>query len=197
MNNSEQSVTDWFHALREGDEIAADGLWQRYFQRLSGFARQALATDPAYDGEDLAVSVFDALCKAAKDGRYPELAGRDELWRLLVTIANRKIVDRHRHLNAKRRTSANGGRMVPGVDLDKEVSGRDNPPDLAVELADECRHLLDQLDDETTRKVAMLKLDRFTNQEIADQLSIGERSVRRMIHIIRKTWTEHAPQVSE
>ena len=40
--SSEGSVTRWFDALQAGDPAAAQQLWERYFQRLVGLARQKL-----------------------------------------------------------------------------------------------------------------------------------------------------------
>src|SRR2546427_163477 len=37
-----QSVTWWIENLKGGDEAAAQSLWQRYFQRLAGLARERL-----------------------------------------------------------------------------------------------------------------------------------------------------------
>jgi hypothetical protein len=36
------SVTHWIQELRAGDPIAAQKLWERYFRRLVGLARQKL-----------------------------------------------------------------------------------------------------------------------------------------------------------
>ena len=90
--SSEGSVTRWLGALRAGDPAAAQQLWERYFHRLVGLARQRLcgARRRAADEEDVALSAFDSFYRAAEAGRFPQLADRDGLWRLLVTITARK-----------------------------------------------------------------------------------------------------------
>src|SRR5262249_8084676 len=69
------SVTHWIKQLRAGDPVAAQTLWERYFRRLVGLARQKLRALPrrAADEEDVALSAFDSFCKGAARGRYPHL----------------------------------------------------------------------------------------------------------------------------
>ena len=38
----------------------------------------------------MALSAFDSFCRNAERGRFPQLADRDSLWRLLVVITARK-----------------------------------------------------------------------------------------------------------
>src|SRR4051794_14182513 len=87
------SVTLWVDGLKGGAaNAAAQPLWERYFDRLVHLARAGLrrnARGPA-DEEDVALSAFDSFCRGAAEGRFPRLEGRDDLWRLLVTITARK-----------------------------------------------------------------------------------------------------------
>ena len=71
--SSDGSVTGWLGRLRAGDPSAAQQLWQRYFQRLVGLARQKLRDVPrrVADEEDVALSAFDSFCRNAEQGRFP------------------------------------------------------------------------------------------------------------------------------
>ena len=53
----EGSVTRWIEQLKTGDPLAAQKLWERYFQRLVGLARKKLLDAPrqAADEEDVAL----------------------------------------------------------------------------------------------------------------------------------------------
>ena len=86
-----QSVTWWIQSLKEGDEQAAQELWQRYFQRMAALARQRLGENSrrVQDEHDIAISVFKSLCEGAGRGDLAGLGGRDDLWRLLATITVR------------------------------------------------------------------------------------------------------------
>jgi len=56
--SSDGSVTGWLGRLVAGDPSAAQQLWQRYFHRLVGLARQKLRDTPrrVADEEDVALS---------------------------------------------------------------------------------------------------------------------------------------------
>src|SRR5262245_43166917 len=101
----EGSVTHWLGQLQAGDPAAAQPLWQRYFRRLVGLARQRLRHAPrrAADEEDVALSAFDSFCRGAEQGKFPRLHDRDNLWRLLVALTARKAVDLIRHEDRQKR----------------------------------------------------------------------------------------------
>src|SRR5262249_37675856 len=71
-------VTRWISALKAGAPKAAQPLWERYFDRLVRLARAQLRESRRggadADEEDAALSAFDALCRGAAAGRYPQLA---------------------------------------------------------------------------------------------------------------------------
>ncbi len=85
--DSSRGVTHWIAQLREGDQVAAQQLWEGYFRRLVGLARGKLQGLPrrAADEEDVALSAFASFCRGVECGRFPQRADRDDLWRLLVT----------------------------------------------------------------------------------------------------------------
>ena len=76
------SVTAWLDLLKTGDQEAAQQLWQRYFQSLVRLARSRLQARAraAADEEDVALSAFDTFCEGMAQGRFPDLADRDDLW---------------------------------------------------------------------------------------------------------------------
>src|SRR5262245_44759519 len=89
------SVTHWLHQLEAGDPAAAQHLWQRYVTDLLRLARGRLAGIPrhAADEEDVVQCAFDSFFRGFARGRFPQLDGRKDLWRLLVTITERKACD--------------------------------------------------------------------------------------------------------
>src|SRR5436305_12655413 len=113
---AEESVTHWLGLLRGGDAAAAQRLWERYFGRLVGLARTRLQGHPrrAADEEDVALSVFRCLCDGAAQGRFPRLDDRDDLWRLLVTLTERKAINLARD---ERRLKRGGGAVLGAADL--------------------------------------------------------------------------------
>jgi hypothetical protein len=106
------SVTDWLGALQGGDLDAAQPLGERPFARLVRLAHARLRTKPvaraAKDEEDAAPSAFDSSCRAASQGRFLRLDDRNHLWRLVVALTERKVVDQMRRA---RRLKRGGGRV--------------------------------------------------------------------------------------
>ena len=92
--SSDGSVTHWFEQIREGDSVAAEAIWKRYYPELVRLAREKLRGTPRRmaDEEDIADSVMESLFCAAQKGRFPDLADRHDLWRLLYT--NEEIAER-------------------------------------------------------------------------------------------------------
>ncbi len=194
--HSAGSVSLWLGRLAAGDEAAVRPLWQRYFARLVVLARQRLRGLPgaAVDGEDVALSAFDSFCRAAEQGRFPRLEDRDDLWQVLVLLTARKAVNLLKH---ERRHKRGGGRVRNASDVaaDSEdvlagVLGREPTPEFAAQVAEECRRLLERLDDDGLRAVALAKMEGHTNAEIAQQLGCAETTVERRLKAIRRLWDE-------
>ena len=194
------SVTHWIGALRGGDLDAAQPLWERYFARLVRLAQARLRTrrgaGAVEDEEDAALSAFDSFCRAATEGRFPRLDDRDDLWRLLVTITERKAIDQMRRT---RRVKRGGGRVRTEADLaaggpDDEPAGLDQiagpkpTPEFAAEFAEEYRRLFEALRDEELRRIAVWKLEGHTVDEIAVRLGCARRTVARRLELIRTLW---------
>jgi DNA-directed RNA polymerase specialized sigma24 family protein len=194
----DDSVTGWLNRLRAGDQAAARPLWERYFARLVGLARKRLAgaRRAAADEEDVALSAFDSFCRAAEADRFPALADRDDLWRLLVALTERKAIDLVRHEGRARR---GGGRVLgesalpppgdgaPGGPL-AQLAGREATPEFAARVAEECQRLLGLLGDPALRDLALLKLEGYANAEIAGHLGCAVRTVERKLALIRDLW---------
>jgi len=56
----------------------------------------------------------------------------------------------------------------------------------------EVRELLETLDDQLLRKVAILRLEGYTNKDIAKQLGIALRAVERKLQLIRQRWHQES-----
>jgi RNA polymerase sigma factor (sigma-70 family) len=179
-------ITVWLHRVKEGDPSAAQQLLERYFGRLVRLAHSRLQGQPGlkhYD-EDVALSAFKSLCLGAERGRFPRLDDRDDLWRLLAVLTIRKAIDVQR----RQRHRENLG----DVDLERFLS-EEPAPDVAAEMGDEYRRLLDRLDDAELRSIALWKVEGYTNEEIAGRLGCVVRSVERKLQRIRLLWAEELP----
>jgi DNA-directed RNA polymerase specialized sigma24 family protein len=194
------SVTDWIGKLKAGDAGAAQQLWERYFHRLVWLARRRLGQAPrrAADEEDVALSAFDSFFRRAERGRFPQLFDRDDLWQLLVMLTARKAIRLREH---ERRQKRGGGQVQAETDLAAagaasgepaldQLAGPEPTPEFAAEVAEECRRLLDQLEDPGLRSVALWKMEGYTTEEIAEKVGCVPRSVERKVRLIRDIWSQ-------
>jgi DNA-directed RNA polymerase specialized sigma24 family protein len=197
------SITGWLGDLREGDQAAAQPLWEHYFSKLVTVARTKLRrmrkTTADQDEEDAALSAFNSFCAGAARGKFPQLADRDDIWRLLVVITARKAMAQ---ANREGRQKRGGGRVVEEAVLfghgpggaDGSLAGLERiaaqgpSPEFAAMMAEECGRLLDSLDDDTLRQVALSRMEGYNNDEIALQLGCARRTVARRLDLIKKTW---------
>jgi DNA-directed RNA polymerase specialized sigma24 family protein len=190
------AITLWLSLLREGHPEAAQRIWDRYFRRLVGLARKKLRGRrlAVADEEDVAISALDSFCRNAREGRFPQLADSDGLWRLLVVITARKAV---RLVRDQGRQKRSGGRGTLTGPLDsqgnqpavEELIGNEPSPEFAARVAEEYERLLGLLDDDQ-RAIAIAKLEGLTNEQIAARLNRALRTVERRLKLIRKIWTE-------
>jgi RNA polymerase sigma factor (sigma-70 family) len=187
--------------LPSGDPAAAQQLWQRYFQDLVRLARRHLGRTlrRAADEEDVALSAFDSFCRGAAAGRFPQLQDRDDLWQVLVVVTTRKAIDLVHHERRRKRGGGNvldeaayrgsAGSPAEPPDLGL-IIGREPTPAFAAEVAEELERLLARLPDAPLRALALLKLEGYTNEEIATQLGCAVSTVQRRLRLIRGAWEQ-------
>ncbi len=188
-----ESVAEWLGRLKVGDRAAVEPLWNRFFSRLVALARGRLPKARAVrDEEDLALSAFASFCRGAERGRFPRLDDQDDLWRVLLTILQRKVCDQIERDGRLKR----GAATAPvGFDLDLLADGEPTPA-LAALMADQCEQLLRRLNDETLRQIALWKMEGFTVEEMARKLGVVPRTVERKLRVIRELWEDAGEVVS-
>jgi RNA polymerase sigma factor (sigma-70 family) len=178
----DHSVTRLIRAVQDDRTSAVGPLLAVYFDRLVQLARARLQNVPGMAGydEDLALRSFYSIYRRVRDpGRPLQLAGRDDLWRLLATRTISRAID----LTRRHRPGE-----VPGAGDVEQLLGREPTPEQAAELADECRRLLDLLDDPQLRQIALWKVEGYTNEEIAARLDCVPRTIERKVGRIRLLW---------
>ncbi len=183
---SEPSITRWFYQLQNGDGRAAEMLWKYYFPRLVSLARNRFDADrdPVYGSDDAAHSALRLLYAGAKDGRYENVSQRDDLWRLLVVATRRKVIDRVRANETQKR-----GGLVERIPLDDAMQSPDPTPEMLAIMEESYSELLAKLRDDRLRQIALLRLEGFSNAEIAQQLDVSPRTIERKLTLIREDWS--------
>jgi DNA-directed RNA polymerase specialized sigma24 family protein len=189
------SITGWIDQLCDGNQQAAEELWQFISVRLHDFAKRKLdsQTRRQYDENDAANSAFHSLCRSLEEGRSTA-ENRDALWGLLAVITSRKISAHRRYLNRQKR----GGGTVSGESGFDEfgdaginaIGSQQQTPDVLAEVSESCAQLLDALPDETMKKIVLLKFQGAKNEEVADELKCTRRTIERKLERIRRIWVE-------
>lgn len=193
-----ETVSQWMLHLSEGDAEAANKIWNDYFSKLVRLARRKLGGIPNRDSdeEDIAISAMNSFYQGLAQHKFDHIHNRDDLWKLLVTITVRKVTAKRRSHFAQKR----GGGRVRGesafehqVDAEHGLAcilGSEPTPELAVSVAENCRLMLDQLQDEKLRQVALWTLEGYCTEEIAEKLGCVRRTVERKLERIREIWNE-------
>ena len=197
-----QLFADALRRVREGDDDAIAELWNGYFQRLVRLAAKRLPSNlkRVGDEEDIALSAFNSFIAGIRRDQFPDLSGPDNLWGLLITLTGRKV---NAHLRFQTRQKRGGGAVRgESVFMDSDASARSPgiggvssdqmAADLSVELEEACNTLLDQLPDAQLRQIAVMRMDGFLVDEIADRLGLSKRATERRLQLIRRTWSEAA-----
>jgi DNA-directed RNA polymerase specialized sigma24 family protein len=196
--SSPGSVSRRIADLKTGDQAAAGELCQRYFEELVRLARNKLrgASRRVADEEDVVVDVLDSLCRRAQRGRFPLLTNRDDLWRLLRVLTERKAANQVRREAARKRGGgkvrgesgfdrADGAASEAGI---QGVAGKAACPATLAVLKEGFLDLLGDLGDETLQKIALWSMEGYTNQEIATRIGRSLSAVDRKLKLIRDKW---------
>lgn len=187
--SNDTCVTGWVTQLRLGDEVAATRLWEYVHPRLVEFGRRRIQTPDSarYDEDDVAQSAFHALCSAIQAGKYEDVADRGELWQLLATIALNKVRKRIVYASAQRR---GGGATSLGTGPLEGIESHDWSAEEQAIMREECERLLSVLQRDEVKQVALLRIEGYTNEEIAGMLGCTRRSVQRRLEFIRSVWSQ-------
>ncbi len=196
------SVTGLIQLLRSEDpaerEQAALLIWRRYFRDLLELARNNLnqRIRTREDEEDVVQSMYKSFCLRQQRGEF-DLSDRDALWNLLVTITLRKA----------RNTAKKHGRDRRDVSREQTIAGSEEAEsthwaleqmeasgpsaDEAAVLNEALERRLEALADPELREIALLRLEGYTNHEIADRYGCTDRSIERRLGRIRSKWMSY------
>jgi len=168
--------------IRTGNDEACREFWEKYGPMIERLADRNLATmiRRREGPDDVVQSACRTFFRRAQDGEF-QLPNSNALWSLLCTITLNKIRQKGRFHNRKKRGMTREQTMETssgsGV---SQLAGKDFEGIEAVAFSDELEHVLSRLEEEE-RQVVDLKLQEFTNDEIAEKIHRSERSVRRIL----------------
>jgi RNA polymerase sigma factor (sigma-70 family) len=201
------SVSGLIELLKSDDpdkrNLAADEIWRRYLGNLLQLARTNLSrrVRRREDEDDVLQSVYKSFCLRQQRGEF-ELASRDDLWKLLVTITLRKArntAKKHKRevrdvaREAPDRNGDENGELSPLWALE-QMSAADPSPEDAAMLNEALEQRLQALVDAgypELRQIALWRLEGYSNREISRMLGCTERLVERRLARIRSKWSNY------
>jgi RNA polymerase sigma-70 factor, ECF subfamily len=197
--NLDGSLTRFAHEVYSPDPIlrdeAARQLWLRFSDRVATVVRRRL--DPRIlrrvGLEDVMQSLFADYFAAGPGSNGPP-RDRDELWRRLVRFTLYKVAntaDRHHAARRDVRREQLVGDHPPAVE---PADFRHPAPDEEAAAREEFARLLDVLPDDL-RRVLALRIEGYSNAEIAAEIGRVERTVELKLRTIRSLLRPHLRDV--
>ena len=173
---------------REGDEQAAEMIFDRYVQRLVALARSRLSPklQRRIDPEDVVQSAYRSFFRSAQEGGFAD-ARDGEMWKLLAGITINKLLKQAEFHQAKKRAIENEGSMAAGSqwNINPELVARDPSPSEAAAIVDELNEVMQALKP-LNRQVLEMRLQGMAVIDIATTLNRTERTIRRTLGAIRE-----------
>lgn len=169
--------------VKAGEEDAATALYVRYADHLRSLARaqSSPALAARLDPDDIVQSVFRTFFRRASSDGYDVPEG-DDLWKLFLVIALRKIRNAANHHRAAKRDVRHTVRMGEEHDGPSREGG--DQSSLAV-LQMVLREALDRLPD-AARQIVQLRIEGHEVAEIAERTGRSKRSTERVLQQFRQ-----------
>jgi RNA polymerase sigma-70 factor, ECF subfamily len=177
---------------------AAEAIWNTYCQTLLDLACRSLdqRLQRRIGPEDVVQRTFKSFFLRQQRGQF-DLASRDDLLRLLMNMTQNKARgaatrETRRRRDYRRDQAVKSVAGDPGDSdawlLDRAEQGMPTPAE-AAEFAEEAERRLARLP-EDLRRIALYKLEGYTNAEIASlpDKPCSERTVERKLKLIREAW---------
>lgn len=190
------SISTTVAGLMKGEEEAVEKVFARYFDALVRKAKRRLGQgmERAGDAEDIALEALRQFFAKARQNGFAKLRKNDDIRTLLLVLVDRRTLDFKRSAQRRRRVEvgesvvANRGDDPAPFDLEDFRP----PKDFVVSFGCEVQELLGSIGDRGLAEIAVMRLEGWTNAEIARSLNLSERSVERKLERIRTRLLQRA-----
>lgn len=173
---------------REGDEQAAEMIFDLYVQRLVALARSRLSPklQRRIDPEDVVQSAYRSFFRSARQGGFAD-ARDGEMWKLLAGITIKKMLHQAEFHQARKRAIDNEGSVAASSNwnVNPEFVAHEPSPAEAVTIVDELNNVMQTLKP-LHRQVLEMRLQGLAVRDIAKAVDRTERTIRRTLEAIRE-----------
>lgn len=182
---STELVSRW----RDGDQQAANLLFQRYVERLSGIVTSQLSSrfTSRMDADDVLQSGCRSFFRRVQEGQF-RFDEDDDVWKLLVTITLNKLRNQIRRHSAAKRNAGQESRPanndLPDDFYVQKLSGTPEPVE-AFAFSESIEVIAEKLSPQHALMLVQ-RLEGHSQQEIADSFGTSDRSIRRMLDDIKE-----------
>jgi RNA polymerase sigma factor (sigma-70 family) len=201
-----ETTTIIVNRIAAGDRMALDEFVHRYNWKMVRMADRCMRRLRTHlvtcDAEDAVNGTLAKLYRRAIDGELPSVESSVGFWRMFFSMLKDEIRGALAHDAAIKRggpgahrsrdQSRLGGNSRPrreglsldDLSVDEVYALLPSSRDLAL-IEVEIEEFLQHLDDPLTRKIAVLKLQSYTNEQIAELLELNERTIERKLVALR------------
>jgi RNA polymerase sigma factor (sigma-70 family) len=169
----------------DGDERAAEEIFERYVSRLVRLARSRLSAKLAarLDADDVVMSAYRSFFVRARQGQFTSKR-RGDLWRLLAEITLHKLYRQAARHRAERRSVDAEVALEDTHASAWQAVDRRPTPEAAVAFTDELEQIMSQLTP-PARRVLELRLNGEELADIARTIGRSERTTRRLLALAK------------
>lgn len=193
--NRGHTISILFARVKGGDGDAFMQLCDLLHNKLSCIARRKIAdvgtARHALDEEDVLSSVFLRLWSGSQKKHFDDYTCSDELWRLLVKITHGKVIDRVRRERRQKRD------VAKNLQLEFELTDDQWEELYLCEVRDTFEFLLGKIEEDqiNLRTIVLRLLEGYSAKEIAGELGVSQRTVKRRVDLIKDIWDKYVEDI--
>jgi RNA polymerase sigma factor (sigma-70 family) len=183
------AATELVGRWRDGDQHAANQLYQRYVERLSGIVTAQLSSrfQSRLDADDVLQSSCRSFFRRVQEGQF-QFDEDGDVWKLLVTITLNKLRNQIRKHSAAKRNA--GQEMRPANteipdDFHLQKLASTPEPVEAFVFSETIEAVAEHLSPQHA-VLLLQRLEGHNQQEIADSLGTSDRTIRRMLDDVKE-----------
>ena len=191
------SDSDWVKTIVDLEDGYEEIVFNQYAHRLIGLARNKLPNNlqRRVDADDIVQSVFRSFFRRNQEGQF-DFDDTFDVWHLLAAITYRKVMNSIKHHYRDKR---NPGREVRAAGSDESLAEgppvadrTPGPEDLNI-VVDYLNWILGQLP-EDYQQILQMRMEGFSIAEVADEVKVSERTVKRVLARVRDIAAEKLNQ---